>query len=184
MSLEANVTSIPGCFELTLPRFEDDRGGLVKPVQHSVLLSLDLPAEFVEAFYSRSARGVVRGLHFQHPPRALNKLVTCVHGSAFDVVLDVRVGSPTFRKHAIIGLSAARANAVVVPAGCAHGFLALEDDTVLSYWVDQEHSAQHDAGVRWDSAGIDWPLITEPIVSPRDAQLPSLDDYQSPFGHP
>lgn len=172
---------MPGCLEVAVPCFEDARGSLVKPVQRSAFADLGLPADFSETFFSRSARGVLRGLHFQTPPRALDKLVMCVSGEAFDVVLDLRKGSPTFGEHVVIGLSERRASAVLVPAGCAHGFLALAADTVLLYWVTEEHSGPHDAGIRWDSADIPWPLDEAPVVSPRDAALPALADYCSPF---
>lgn len=179
--LTVQATSIPGCLELHLPCFEDDRGRLVKPFQRSAFADAGLPTEFVEQFYSRSRAGVVRGLHFQTPPRALAKLVTCVAGAAWDVVLDLRAGSPAYGRHLPIGLSAAQANAILIPQGCAHGFLAASD-AVLAYWVTAEHSPGHDAGVRWDSAGIEWPLDGgPPTVSARDAALPALADYATPF---
>lgn len=179
--MELRETAIPGCAELLLPRFHDDRGTLVKTFQESVFEQHGLPTSFCEQFHSRSRRGVVRGLHFQEPPAQLHKLVTCVSGRAWDVVLDLRAGSPTYGQHAKVGLAEDRANAVYIPEGCAHGFLAQEDDTVLAYWVTAEHSPEHDAGIRWDSAGIDWPLDGEPIVSARDAALPALDAYETPF---
>jgi len=174
------ATEIPGCLELQLPCAEDERGRLVKPFQRSVFADAGLPADFVEQFYSRSRAGVLRGLHFQTPPRGLAKLVTCVAGDAWDVVLDLRAGSPAYGRHVEVGLSAARANAILIPEGCAHGFLA-GDDAVLAYWVTAEHSPDHDAGVRWDSAGIPWPLDGAPTVSARDAALPALSDFTTPF---
>lgn len=174
-------TAIPGCFELQLPRHDDHRGTLVKTFQHSVFRSLGLRTDFVEQFHSRSRAGVVRGLHLQRPPSALAKIVTAVSGVAWDVVLDVRAGSPTFGAHDVIGLSARRANAVFIPEGCAHGFLAQEDDTVLAYWVTAEHDRAADDGIRWDSAGIDWPLDAPPVLSTRDLALPPFDQYRTPF---
>jgi dTDP-4-dehydrorhamnose 3,5-epimerase len=179
--IDVTQTAVPGCIELALPRFDDDRGTFVKTVQHSVFHELGLPVDFVEQFHSHSRRGVVRGLHFQSPPYEFDKLVTCVAGEAWDVVVDLRAGSPTFGAHTAVGLSAARANAVFVPVGCAHGFLSLREDTVLSYWVTAEHSQDHDDGIRWDSMGIDWPLERPPILSARDASLPLFADHETPF---
>lgn len=179
--MTVRATSIPGCIELQLPRFEDDRGVLVKDFQRSAFEDLKLPSGFVEQFHSRSRLGVVRGMHFQRPPHQFHKLVTCVAGAAWDVVVDLRSGSPTDRQHAVIGLSADRANAVVIPPGCGHGFLSLAEGTVLSYWVTAEHHPDHDDGVHWDSAGIPWPLETDPIVSRRDEALTRLSDFDSPF---
>lgn len=179
--MTARPTCIPGCMELQLPRFEDDRGALVKGFQLSVFEGLGLPTRFVEQFHSRSRRGVIRGMHFQRPPHQFDKVVACVAGEAWDVVLDLRSGSPTFGRHTVIGLSDAAANAVLVPSGCAHGFLSRVDGTILSYWVTAEHDADHDDGVHWDSAGILWPLDTYPLVSQRDAELTKLSDFNSPF---
>ena len=98
----------------------------------------------------------------------------------YDVVLDVRAGSPTFGAHITIDLNADEARAVFIPAGCAHGFCALEDETLMLYKVGSMHSPTHDSGIRWDSAGIHWP-IEAPIVSSRDQALPTLNGFISPF---
>ena len=173
--------AIPGVLELALPRFTDDRGTLVKTFQRSHFEQLGLPGEFTEQFHSRSAAGVVRGLHFQTPPSDLYKVVTCITGEAYDVVVDLREGSPAFGEHVVVGLNEPDAIAVAIPPGCAHGFLARADDTVLGYWTTCEHDPAHDAGIRWDSAGIDWPLEGEPVVSERDRALPGLAQFDSPF---
>jgi dTDP-4-dehydrorhamnose 3,5-epimerase len=179
--MQAHETAIAGVLELQLPRFADHRGFLVKPFQASVFERLGLPGRFDEQFCSTSGEGVVRGLHFQLPPRAYFKVVTCLAGAAWDVVLDVRAGSPTFGEHVTFELDPDRGNGVAVPPGCAHGFLATAPGTVLAYWATQEHSAEHDGGIRWDSAGIPWPLEGDPVLSPRDAQLPALRDFATPF---
>lgn len=179
--MTCHKTGISGCLELRLPRFDDYRGALTKDFQLSVFEGLGLPTHFVEQFHSRSHRGVIRGMHFQRPPRHFEKLVTCVAGEAWDVVLDLREGSSTFGQHAVVGLSESVATAVLVPSGCAHGFLSLVEGTVLSYWVTAEHDADHDDGVHWDSAGIEWPLEMAPIVSARDSSLTKLADFTSPF---
>jgi dTDP-4-dehydrorhamnose 3,5-epimerase len=179
--MRLHETAIPGCFVATLPRFADDRGDFTKVVQRSLLRQLQLPADFAEQFYSRSHRDVIRGLHLQLPPHEHFKLVHCLTGSALDVVVDLRTRSATYGEHVAIGLSAERPEAICVPIGCAHGFLAHEDDTLLGYWTTSEHAPESDSGIRWDSAGIAWPLDGDPVVSPRDAALPALGDFDSPF---
>lgn len=175
-------TSIPGCVELDFREARDARGSFTKLFQASVFAALGLPVSYPELFHSTSARGVVRGLHFQTPPHDIGKLVSCVSGAAMDVVVDLRVGSPAFGSHATFELSGERANAVFVPCGCAHGFLSQRDGTVVLYATTGEFSPPHDAGIRWDSAGIDWPLDGRaPVVSARDAALPQLEEFNSPF---
>jgi dTDP-4-dehydrorhamnose 3,5-epimerase len=174
-------TEIPGCLEIALPRFEDARGAFLKVSQRTGFEALGLPWAFTEQFVTRSARGVVRGLHLQTPPADMFKLVTCLAGAAFDVVVDLRVGSPAYGRHAIVELSGTLNTAVAIPAGCAHGFLAREDGTLLGYSCTAEYSPEHDTGIRWDSAGIDWPLTEEPVMSERDLGLPTLADFESPF---
>ena len=174
-------TVIPGVVELALPRFEDDRGWFLKVSQRSRFEALGLPWAFTEQYVTRSAAGVVRGLHLQTPPAEMFKLVTCLAGAALDVVVDLRVGSPAYGQHALVELSGATNVAVAIPAGCAHGFLARENNTLLGYHCTAEYSPADDTGVLWNSAGIEWPLTGEPILSARDLALPALADFDSPF---
>ena len=127
-----------------------------------------------------SRRGVVRGLHFQGPPADHAKLVFCTQGRVQDGVIDLRVGSPTFRQHALVELSADAANMLYIPAGMAHGFCVLSESATLVYKVSSQYSPDHDAGVLWNSAGIPW-AVADPVLSPRDAAFPRLDAYTSPF---
>lgn len=174
-------TTIPGCLSLEIPYHADDRGTLVKVFQRSAFAQLGLPEEFREQFHSRSDAGVVRGLHVQEPPSAHVKLVTCVYGDVYDVVVDLRIGS-TYGLHVSFDLFGSEGRAIIVPVGCAHGFLSRRADSIVGYWTTGEHDPEHDGGVRWDSAGIDWPLSGRtPIVSVRDQGLPSIDAYASPF---
>jgi dTDP-4-dehydrorhamnose 3,5-epimerase len=181
MTEVARETEIPGCVELALRRSQDARGTFLKTTQRSALEPLGLPWAFAEQYVTRSRRGVVRGLHFQTPPADMFKLVTCLGGAAYDVVVDLRVGSPAYGRHVAIELDEAAGNAVAIPSGCAHGFLARADDTLLGYSCTAEYSPEHDTGVRWDSAGIDWPLDGEPLLSPRDESFVALTDFESPF---
>jgi dTDP-4-dehydrorhamnose 3,5-epimerase len=166
---------------LTLPHHHDGRGELVKVFQASAArAATTADVEIAELFWSRSYRGVVRGLHFQVPPHAHTKLVSIVAGRALDVVVDLRTDTPTYGTHVTIDLDASAPVAVVVPVGCAHGFQAVIDDTVVVYATTTEHAPEADRGIRWDSAGIDWPLDPT-AISERDAAFPTLASFVSPF---
>ena len=159
---------------------QDERGHFTKWFQTDAFRALGLPTQWAEDYTSVSKNGVIRGLHFQTPPFEHDKLVICLQGRAFDVVLDVRLGSPTWGEHLAFDLSADKPCAVFIPAGCAHGFCALEDNTILLYKVGSIHAPQHDSGIRWDSAEIVWPIKT-PIVSKRDQALLELSEFNTPF---
>jgi dTDP-4-dehydrorhamnose 3,5-epimerase len=174
------ATPIPGCFELRPKVLSDERGAFVKFFQYDAWHRLGLSVDIKEQYYSRSQRNVLRGLHFQRPPAQHAKAVFCVSGHAFDVLLDLRKGSPTFGKCHACHLHGEQANGVYVPEGLAHGFAAMEDDTVLVYLVTSEYSPENDTGVRWDSAGIEWP-IGKPIVSDRDRSLTPMVEFVTPF---
>jgi dTDP-4-dehydrorhamnose 3,5-epimerase len=133
---------------------------------------------FVECYYSTSKRGVVRGLHFQEPPFDHLKLVTCMAGTAFDCVVDLRRASTTYGQ--AFHTTLAPGEAIVIPNGCAHGFCATSEETTLLYHVTSVHSPRHDAGIHWTSADVPWP-VRDPVLSDRDRNLPHLRDYVSPF---
>jgi dTDP-4-dehydrorhamnose 3,5-epimerase len=173
-------SAIPGCMEIQPRVFDDERGRFVKIFHEGLFAERGLCTDFAEEFYSRSHRGVIRGLHFQVPPEDHVKLVYCVEGRVLDAVVDLRRGSATFGRHALFELSAVQANAVYIPRGLAHGFFTFSDEATLVYKVSTIHSPQYDAGIRWDSVGIEWP-VSDPIVSIRDAALPAMADFDSPF---
>jgi len=139
-----------------------------------------MPAAFAEQYYSVSENNVLRGLHFQTPPHDHHKLVTCVEGNVFDVVVDLRKGSRTYRQHQSLALNGARGESVFVPSGCAHGFYVRSKSATMFYNVTTSYVASHDTGIRWDSAGISWPSA-RPVVSDRDAALPALSEFDTPF---
>ena len=173
-------TDLPGCLAV-FPRSADDaRGRFVKFFHAPSFAARGLDHDFAEAFYTTSREGVIRGMHLQVAPRAHAKLVWCLAGRALDVLLDLRRGSPTFGQHITIDLDESVARGVYIPPGIAHGFCATSEPSILAYLVTSAHSPQHDCGVRWDSFGMKWPDRT-PIVSRRDAQLPALADFDSPF---
>ncbi|PKQ20011.1 MAG: dTDP-4-dehydrorhamnose 3,5-epimerase [Actinobacteria bacterium HGW-Actinobacteria-6] len=173
-------TEIPGLVEvITEPRL-DGRGYFVKTFTRGDYGAAGLPVDFTEEFHSYSRAGVLRGLHFQRPPAAQGKLVFCEQGAIFDAVLDLRVGSPTYGTALSFELSGENGRGLYVPEGLAHGFCVLGDEALVAYKTTTEYSAEHDSGVHWDSAGIEWP-VREPIVSGRDTLFAGLSDFSSPF---
>ena len=174
------TTRIPGCIVLHPVVREDDRGRFVKTAHATWFAAHGLHADFREQYYSVSHQGVVRGLHFQTPPHDHAKLVYCVRGAIFDAVVDLRVGSPTYRQHITVRLAADTAAAMYVPPGAAHGFLAETPDATVVYSVTTEYNPDADRGVLWSSADIAWPT-SSPVVSARDAGFPPLTQFDSPF---
>ncbi|MBA3888910.1 MAG: dTDP-4-dehydrorhamnose 3,5-epimerase family protein [Gemmatimonadaceae bacterium] len=172
--------AIPGAWEVRPRRFEDARGSFVKVFVRSAFDDCGLETDFDEQYHSVSVRGVLRGLHFQVPPVDHAKLVYCAHGSVLDAVVDLRIGSPTYRQAATVQLRADVGNALYVPRGLAHGFLVTSESALMVYNVTSEHAPAADTGIRWDSAGIAWPERA-PTVSPRDTAFERLSDFVSPF---
>jgi dTDP-4-dehydrorhamnose 3,5-epimerase len=173
-------TSIPGCLEIRPRIHKDHRGHLIKVFQKEAFREMGLCTDFSEDFYSVSRHGVLRGLHFQAPPADHVKLVYCVDGVIQDAVLDLRCDSPTFRRHALVRLSAEEGNMLYIPRGLAHGFCTLSETAIVAYKTSSSHSSEHDRGVLWNSAGIPW-AEKSPQVSERDRTLPPLESFQSPF---
>lgn len=174
------ASPVPGAGLLVTPFHSDRRGSFTKPYSPDALAAAGIDMRIAEVYWSGSRPGTVRGLHFQNPPTAVAKIVFAVGGRVTDVVVDLRVGSPTFGQHARFDLTPG-SGSVVVPVGCAHGFEVVgDDDAVLCYLQDAPFDPATDAGVRWDSAGIDW-ATTAPVTSDRDAALPRLADFRSPF---
>jgi dTDP-4-dehydrorhamnose 3,5-epimerase len=160
----------------------DERGRFVKNFHARELAEAGLRFELREEFHSVSERGVLRGMHFQSPPCAHQKLVSCLAGSVLDVLVDLRRQSETFGESCSLELSAARPQMLWVPIGFAHGFVSLEDGSCVTYKTDNEHAPLYDCGIRWDSFGFDWPLAPEEsIISPRDRAHPALAEFASPF---
>ncbi len=173
-------------------RFADERGWFSETYNESHFLAAGITTRFVQVNLSLSrGAGVLRGLHFQTPPHGQAKLVRCVRGRIFDVAVDIRRGSPTYGRWVAAELSAERGEQLFVPIGFAHGFLTLEPDTEVIYKVSDFYAPECDGGIRWDDAtiGVHWPLVdgAAPQLSPKDAALPTLAAFDSPFpydGHP
>lgn len=171
---------VAGCYQIGLEAKPDQRGYFIKTFINSVFQEAGLAVIYGEDFFTSSKKNVLRGMHFQLPPRALIKTVYCLSGRVLDVILDLRVKSPTYLKTESLILSEEAPRILYLPAGIAHGFLSLKDDSIVCYKVDQEYDSTLDSGIRWDSFGFKWP-VTNPIVSSRDNQLPTLQEFANPF---
>jgi dTDP-4-dehydrorhamnose 3,5-epimerase len=170
---------LPGCALVQPKTFEDARGSFVKTYHAELCATLGIALELREEFYSVSHRGVLRGMHFQLPPHAHDKLVFCVHGAVRDVLLDLRRG-PHYGRVATAELSAENRQMVFIPKGVAHGFLALTEGCVMLYKTSTVHTPASDCGIRWDSFGYDW-AADAPLLSERDRGHARLQDFHSPF---
>jgi dTDP-4-dehydrorhamnose 3,5-epimerase len=177
---EIRPTKIPGCLEILPTIFQDQRGVFVKTFHQEEFAKLGLTINFAEEFYSFSNSGVLRGLHFQAPPHDHLKLVYCLQGKAFDVAVDLRSGSPTYGQCATFELDPKKGSMIYIPSGLAHGFYALEDNTLMAYKATTVYSPECDTGIRWDSVGIAWPN-SNPVVSERDCKFDKFDEFETPF---
>ena len=171
---------IRGCFTVQFPAFRDERGLFVKTSQLSLFEQQGLEADFREVFFTTSHRNVLRGMHFQLPPRDHAKLVYCTSGAICDMALDLRIGSETYGKHEIYELTADAHNAVYLCRGIAHGFYVRKAPATVVYHVTTEHDPARDVGILWSSFDAPWPE-SNPIVSARDRSLPSFSAFKSPF---
>jgi len=172
-----SATSIEGLMVVTPRVYSDERGFFIETYKESDFLKAGITGRFVQDNHSRSSRGTLRGLHFQRAPHAQGKLVRVTRGRLWDVAVDLRPGSPTYGKWHGIELSADNRTMFYIPAGFAHGFVALEDCTELQYKCTAEYNAASDGGVRWDDPelAIAWP-VTDVLVSAKDAALPYLKE--------
>lgn len=172
---------LKGCFEIIPNVFTDERGSFIKIYHNEVFQNFGLRTDFKEEYYSISKPGVLRGMHFQLPPKDHAKLVTCISGSIMDVVVDIRKKSKTYGNHHIFELNEENHKAVYIPSGFAHGFYVTgRKDAVMLYNVTSVYSREHDCGIHWNSIGIPWP-DPSPVVSCRDEGLPCLKEYNSVF---
>ena len=178
--MEIITTRISGCYEIRPTVVRDERGTFVKTFHQDLFAGYGLATAFAEEYYSVSRFRVLRGLHFQVPPREHVKVVYCVKGRVLDAVVDLRRGSPTYGQYAAIEITGDAANMVYMTCGLAHGFYVLSEEAIVVYKVTSIHSPEHDTGIHWNSAGIPWP-DRQPIVSLRDSGLVHFAEFQSPF---
>lgn len=168
-------------------RFGDARGWFSESWNAERFAGWGIDVVFCQDNHSLSAAsGTLRGLHFQTPPHAQAKLVRCTRGAIFDVAVDIRKQSPTYRQWVSAELSAENGDQLFVPAGFAHGFLTLTPDTEVMYKVDVHYAPEADGGIIWNDPTLDinWPLLgAAPLLSDKDAGLPLLDDAQTDFAY-
>jgi len=167
-------------------RFGDARGWFTEVHSVPAFAKLGIDCTFVQDNHSLSVPAfTLRGLHFQTPPRGQDKLVRCIRGRIFDVAVDVRKGSPTWGQWVGAELSAENGHQLFIPIGFAHGFVTLEENCEVTYKCSDTYAPDNDGGIRWDSAGIDWPIPegVTPELSPKDQVQPTLADFDSPFAY-
>jgi dTDP-4-dehydrorhamnose 3,5-epimerase len=183
-------TRLPDVVIIEPAVFKDDRGWFMESFNEKkfhdglTALGLPLPRAFVQDNHSCSAKGVLRGLHYQLPPHAQGKLVRVVKGAAFDVAVDIRPGSATFGQWAGAMLDAKNNHQLWIPEGFAHGFMALEDDTHFLYKTTDVYAKDCEGAIRWNDPqiGIEWPTLAglAPRLADKDAQAPGLRQARLP----
>jgi dTDP-4-dehydrorhamnose 3,5-epimerase len=181
--MQIEPTALPDVLILTPRRFGDARGWFAETWNGKALAEAGLDFAWVQDNHSFSAaKGTLRGLHFQTPPRAQDKLVRCSHGAILDVAVDIRAGAPTFGRWVAVELSAENARQLLVPKGFLHGFVTLTDGAEVQYKCSDLYAPDHDRSVAWNDPafGIDWG-VAAPILSDKDARAPRLDEIGTPF---
>lgn len=184
--LDVTKTAIPEVVILKPRKFEDDRGFFSETYNCKRACELaGLPSDFIQDNVSLSRKkGTVRGIHFQTPPFAQDKLVRVLKGRILDVAVDLRKGSPTFGKYVGVELSADNFEQLFIPKGFGHAFCTLEDNTEVMYKVTEYYAPQNDAGIIWNDPdlAIDWPFkADEVLLSAKDEKLPKFRDIQTFF---
>jgi len=169
---------LDGSYLIDPKRIGDERGFFARIWDEEWSDQLGVATRNVQTNLSTNRhRGTIRGLHWQAEPYGESKLLRCTRGSVFDVAVDLRPGSPTYRQWQGHVIDAESRRMVFVPIGCAHGYQALEDDAEVSYQVSHPYVPESERGIRWNdpSLGIEWPISDEVIVSDKDSAWPDLD---------
>jgi len=180
--MQVTTTFIEGLLIVQPSVFNDPRGYFYEPYNKKTFTEIGIPDEFVQDNQSFSQKGVIRGLHFQNPPHAQAKLLRVIQGSIWDVAVDIRKGSPTYGKYFGVELSAANKTIFYVPKGFAHGFLTLEDDTVLLYKCSDYYNKPSEESILWSDPEIAIPWnITNPVLSEKDKNGKLLNEFNSQF---
>lgn len=180
--MEVEQTQLPEVFTVTPKRFQDERGWLSESYSQRAFEDLVAGVQFVQDNHSYSAKAqTLRGLHYQSPPHDQIKLVGCVKGSIIDVAVDARRGSPTYGESASVILSRENGKYLFIPKGFLHGFVTLEDGCDVVYKCSDFYAPQAEGGILWNSIGIDWGDVSDPILSEKDRDAISFQDWSSPF---
>ncbi len=178
------TTKIKGLIILEPKIFKDDRGYFLETYNQKKFEEIVGKVLFVQDNESKSSYGILRGLHFQKPPFDQAKLVRCIEGKVLDVAVDLRNNSKTYGQHLKVELSGKNKRQLFVPRGFAHGFLVLSEFAIFSYKVDNVYAPNYDSGICWNdpTLNIHWGVDENQIlVSEKDANLPMLSDFESPF---
>jgi len=183
--LKVRKLRLQGILEITPQKYLDKRGFFSEVYNEKLLGEAGIDTKWVQDNVSLSPRmGTIRGLHFQEPPAAQDKLIRVSRGRILDVVVDLRRNSKTFGKSLTVEISAEKWNQLLVPVGFAHGLITLEDDTEVHYKVSNFYAPEHDKGILWSDPvlDIDWGVDQgEVLVSPKDQVQPKLSEITSPF---
>jgi len=176
--------TLPEIIQVELIAFHDKRGFFLETYKYSDFAQNGITGYFVQDHISRSVRNVLRGLHYQKEPKGQDKLVRCGKGEVFDVVVDIRKGSPNYGKWMGILLSEKNNLMIYVPVGFAHGFVVLSEFADMIYKCTQEYSVENDRGIIWNdqTINIDWP-IKDPIISEKDLKNPTLEYADNNFSY-
>jgi dTDP-4-dehydrorhamnose 3,5-epimerase len=173
-----NETGIAGVYSIEPRRFEDERGFFAPAFSAKEFAARGMANTFVETNISYSRyRGTLRGIHYQAAPYGQAKLVRCTRGTIFDVAVDLRPSSPTFKKWVGVELSAENRSMLYLPADCGHGYQSLVDDTEVFYMVSEVYVPESGRGFRWDDPafGIDWPDVGPRVLNNRDQDYPDFE---------
>lgn len=181
--LRLKEENLSGLFSIVPQRFTDHRGYFFEAYQSFNYSKLSKGLEFVQDNVSKSSKGTLRGLHFQSPPYQQGKLVQVLNGSVLDVAVDLRRSSPTYGRHFKKVLSAQNGIQLYIPPGFAHGFLALENETLFSYKCTHHYHSQAENCLMWNDPilAIDWELDNDPLISSKDENGLAFDTFFSPF---
>lgn len=173
-------TPIKDLLVLEINNFQDKRGNFCKMFSYDFFRESNIDTDFKEFYFSISYKNVIRGMHFQTPPFDHSKLIYVSKGHIKDVVLDIRKNSQTFGRYYEIELSVENAKCLYVPKGLAHGFLSMEDGSIVNYAQTSCYSKEHDSGILYNSFGYEW-NVEKPVISERDLSLNIFSTFQSPF---
>lgn len=177
-------TALPGVVIIAPPRFGDARGWFQETFSAPKLAAAGIAIDWVQDNHSMSATvGTLRGLHYQRPPHAQDKLVRCSRGAILDVAVDVRKGSPHFGEWVAVELTAENGHQLLVPKGFLHGFVTRTPDTEVQYKCSDVYAPDCDGSVRWNDPvlAVDWGLDGDPVLSAKDIAAPLFSDWVSPF---
>lgn len=180
MTFEFKRLAIPDVILVEPKVFDDERGFFLEGYKKSEFFANGIDVEFNQDNHSKSTKGVLRGLHYQLPPKAQAKLVRCIQGEIFDVAVDIRKNSPTFGNWVGEKLTDENKKMLYIPEGFAHGFVVLSETAELLYKASNEYSKEHDRGILWNDPAIsvEWGIDFEPILSDKDKHQPLLKDIE------